>query len=218
MRTATPIALAIALVVAGCGQDPAAPEPQTVPEPATPAATPGTPPAAAPVAGEIGPPVPQANASVALEPTEGNETAGTLTLTARADGVGVIGTLTGLTPDAEHGFHIHQFGDCSAPDATSAGDHFNPQGVQHGHPEGDGESHGGDLLNAVADADGNARVDVLATGVSLGTGDPDDVIGKAVIVHEQPDDYETQPTGDAGGRLACGVIEPATAAATPPTE
>jgi Cu-Zn family superoxide dismutase len=117
----------------------------------------------------------------------------------------LTGRLEGLKPDAEFGFHIHENGDCSAPDASSAGAHFNPSNAQHGNPQGDAH-HAGDMLNAKSDAQGNAQVDAQADGVTLRTGEPNDVFGKAVVLHEKADDYSTQPSGDSGARIACGVI------------
>jgi Cu-Zn family superoxide dismutase len=111
-------------------------------------------------------------------------------------------TLEGLPP-GEHGFHVHENGDCSAPDASSAGGHFNPTQHPHGAPEAP-ERHMGDLGNITADAGGKAQVTRTFTGVQL-DGD-NGIVGKAVIVHAAPDDFKTQPTGNAGARLACGVI------------
>jgi Cu-Zn family superoxide dismutase len=146
-----------------------------------------------------------ASAALQLSPTQGNTAGGMLSVTAEADGVRISGQLMGLKPDSEFGFHIHERGDCSAPDASSAGEHFNPANAQHGNPES-GAHHAGDMLNAKSDGEGNAQVDVKATGVTLGGGQPNDVLGKAVVVHEKPDDYTTQPSGDSGARISCGVI------------
>ena len=115
------------------------------------------------------------------------------------------GQVTGLTPNADHGFHIHQKGDCSAADASSAGDHFNPTAQPHGRI-GDAPHHLGDQLNLHSDAGGNATVDAHFSGVSLGTGKDNDVMGRALVVHADPDDYTSQPAGNAGKRVACGVI------------
>ncbi len=144
-------------------------------------------------------------AAVQLSPTQGNTASGMLSVTSDGSMVRLTGRLQGLKPDAEFGFHIHEKGDCSAPDASSAGGHFNPTNAQHGNPQGDAH-HGGDMLNAKSDAQGVAEVDAQASGVSLRTGQPDDVLGKAVVLHEKPDDYATQPSGGSGGRIACGVI------------
>lgn len=123
------------------------------------------------------------------------------------------GTISGLKPNSEHGFHIHEFGDCSAPDGSSAGGHFNPAKTEHGQVGSD-PHHGGDMPNLKADADGKATIDAaVSNNVNIGKGDGFDILNHAVIVHADPDDYKTQPTGNAGGRLACGVIKGDAAAA-----
>ncbi len=137
-----------------------------------------------------------------LHPTTGSTVAGTVTFTAVGDGVKVVADLTGLTP-GKHGFHIHEFGDCSSPDAKSAGGHFNPTNHQHGAPDAT-DRHAGDLGNIEADASGKVHVDVSDKVMKLSGSDS--IVGHAVIVHEKADDLKTQPTGDAGGRVACGVI------------
>ena len=137
-----------------------------------------------------------------LHPTTGSNVAGTVTFTVSGDEVKVVADITGLTP-GKHGFHIHEFGDCSAPDAKSAGGHFNPGNHQHGAPDAT-DRHAGDLGNIEADASGKAHLEVSDKMMKLsGT---DSILGHAVIVHEKADDLKTQPTGDAGGRVACGVI------------
>lgn len=185
-------ALAIACAAAACSQpaEPPPPAPAQPPPPAPPA-----PPA----------PPPAATASAALAPTEGNAASGTLTLTAEADGVRITGSLAGVAPGGTHGFHVHETGDCSAPDASSAGPHFNPGGHPHGHP-GQGEHHAGDMPNLVADDAGALAVDVVVPGVTLGDGAEMDVLGRALVLHAKADDYATQPSGDSGARIACGVI------------
>lgn len=137
-----------------------------------------------------------------LSPTTNSKIAGTVTFTKSGNDVKVVADLTGLTP-GKHGFHIHEFGDCSAPDATSAGGHFNPTKHQHGAPDAS-DRHAGDLGNIEADASGKAHLELTDSAMKL-SGD-ESIIGHAVIVHEKADDLKTQPTGDAGGRLACGVI------------
>jgi Cu-Zn family superoxide dismutase len=144
--------------------------------------------------------------TVALQPTQGYETSGELSFVAEGDKVVVRGTVTGLTPNSKHGFHIHQYGDCSAPDASSAGDHFAPEGNPHGEPQ-EGEHHAGDMKNLEANAAGVATVEQELQGVSLGGGGDMDIVGRAVIVHLAPDDYRTQPSGGSGARIACGVIQ-----------
>ena len=118
-------------------------------------------------------------------------------------GVRVIALISGLEPNSKHGFHIHEYGDCSAVDATSAGGHFNPMNMSHGGPE-DKMRHAGDLGNLVADENGNAAVDFLDPLLTL-RGD-ESIIGLSVIVHKGEDDLKTQPTGNSGPRIACGVI------------
>ena len=146
-----------------------------------------------------------AGAAVMLEPTEGNQTRGELRCAAVGDRIEVSGTISGLPGNSTHGFHVHETGDCSAPDATSAGGHFNPASTDHGRV-GQGEHHAGDSDNITADADGNATVQGWLEGATVGDGAATDIVGKAVIVHADEDDYATQPTGNAGDRLACGVI------------
>ena len=137
-----------------------------------------------------------------LHATAGSHVAGTVTFTASGDAVKVVADLTGLTP-GKHGFHIHEFGDCSSPDAKSAGGHFNPSGHQHGAPDAP-DRHAGDLGNIEADASGKAHLEMSDNVMKLSGSDS--IVGHAVIVHEKADDLKTQPTGDAGGRVACGVI------------
>jgi Cu-Zn family superoxide dismutase len=137
-----------------------------------------------------------------LHATSGNNVAGTVTFTAAGNEVKVVADITGLTP-GKHGFHIHEFGDCSSSDGKAAGGHFNPGNHQHGAPEAT-DRHAGDLGNIEADASGKAHLEMSDKVMKL-TG-ADSILGHAVIVHEKADDLKTQPTGDAGGRLACGVI------------
>lgn len=143
---------------------------------------------------------------VNLLPTQGNKATGTLELEMTTGGVRVTGSITGLKKNSDHGFHIHETGDCTAPDASSAGAHFNPTGQPHGDPSG-GEHHAGDVPNLRADEQGTARVEILVPDVSLGDGGMNDIVGKAFVVHANPDDYKTQPSGGSGARIACGVIE-----------
>lgn len=145
------------------------------------------------------------NAKVNLSAASGSLVSGTLEVMAMGDGLHLTGEIGGLTPNSTHAIHIHEKGDCSAADATSAGGHFNPHGNRHGRV-GHGAHHGGDMDNIVANAEGVARVDAHAQGVVLGGGAPNDALGKAVIVHGGADDYTSQPTGDAGNRVACGII------------
>ena len=144
---------------------------------------------------------PQAAAN--LTPTQSNKVSGLVTFAEREGVVFVEASLTGLTP-GRHGIHIHEKGDCTAPDASGAGGHFNPQEERHGGFRGT-RRHLGDLGNITADASGNARMRVQADGVTLRSG-PNSVVGRALVVHADPDDYRTQPDGGSGARVACGVI------------
>ncbi|MBB6598120.1 superoxide dismutase family protein [Luteimonas sp. MC1825] len=205
MRTTslTLLAAALALALSACGDraavdDAATPTTADVPRESTPDVSP--PPY---VPADDAP----ASAVAALAATAGNTTAGELRFAAVDGGVHITGQVTGLEPGTEHGFHVHETGDCSAPDGSSAGGHFNPAGTAHGRVGG-AAHHAGDTGNITADGAGVAQVDTRLEGVTLGDGAATDVIGKGVIVHADPDDYTTQPTGNAGARLACGVIGP----------
>ena len=140
-----------------------------------------------------------------LASASGSLVSGRLTLVPMGGGVHIRGDIGGLPPGSSHGFHIHEKGDCSAVDAASAGGHFNPAGKPHGHA-GHGAHHAGDSDNLVADAQGVAHVDAHVEGVSLGGGASNDILGRAIIVHANADDYSSQPAGNAGARVACGVI------------
>jgi len=144
-------------------------------------------------------------ATAAMQPTPGNTAKGKVTFTQTAAGVRIEAEITGLTP-GPHGFHIHEKGDCSG-NATAAGGHFadNPSD-RHGGPEST-ERHLGDLGNIIADASGRATYDRVDRVISL-TG-TNSILGRAIIVHEKSDDLRTQPTGDSGSRIACGVIQAA---------
>ncbi|WP_313458770.1 superoxide dismutase family protein [Stenotrophomonas sp.] len=144
-----------------------------------------------------------------LAPTQGNDVKGSITFSVVDGKVHAKGEVTGLKPNSEHGFHIHETGDCSAPDGASAGGHFNPGKEDHGSVAAS-PHHGGDMPNIKADADGKAVVDAdVSTNVNIGKADDFDIIGRGLIVHADPDDYKTQPTGNAGARLACAVIKAA---------
>ena len=143
-------------------------------------------------------------ASAQLEPTRGNTARGTVMFHQHADGVMVHARVSGLKPGQEHGFHVHEKGDCSSGDGMSAGGHFNPLGQPHGH-HGGTDKHAGDLPALKADAQGNADARFMVRGITVGSG-ATDVVGKGLIVHAQPDDWTTQPTGNAGARVACAVI------------
>jgi Cu-Zn family superoxide dismutase len=146
--------------------------------------------------------IPAAVANIAG--ASGSLVSGPLALVPLHGGVRITGDLGGLTPGS-HGFHVHQTGDCSAADAASAGGHFNPTGSAHGRA-GTTAHHAGDIDNIVADASGVAHVDVQLRGVSLGGDAATDIIGRALVVHAAPDDYQSQPAGNSGTRVGCGVI------------
>jgi Cu-Zn family superoxide dismutase len=137
-----------------------------------------------------------------LYPAKDKTVKGVVTFTQTDKGVKVSAHLEGLTP-GKHGFHVHEFGDCSAPDLMSTGGHFNPTQMVHGAPT-DAARHSGDLGNIVADEKGIAELEWLDPVMKLAG--PNSIIGHAVIVHLKEDDLKTQPTGNAGAREACGVI------------
>ena len=147
---------------------------------------------------------PAASSAVAsVQPLGGGTAKGTVQFTQLDHGVRIQAEITGLTP-GKHGFHIHEFGDCSAADGSSAGGHFNPGANAHGGPEAP-MSHAGDYGNLDADAGGRAALTLISHRITLGqsaTG----VLGRSVIVHEKTDDLTSQPAGNAGPRIGCGVI------------
>jgi superoxide dismutase, Cu-Zn family len=142
-------------------------------------------------------------ATAGLEATKGNKTVGEVTFEQVGGKVQVTAQIIGLKAGQEHGFHIHEVGDCSSGDGMSAKGHFNPYGKPHG-PQGS-EHHAGDMPNLKADAKGRVRMTAELAVVTVTAG-PASLIGRAVVVHADSDDYRTQPTGNAGARLACGVI------------
>jgi Cu-Zn family superoxide dismutase len=144
-----------------------------------------------------------AHATAQLEARSGSSVTGTVTFHAVDGGVEVTATVDGLAP-GDHGYHVHEKGDCSAPDATSAGGHFNPDGQPHGAPDA-AAHHAGDFGNLTAGADGKASKTFVMRGATLAEG-ASSLVGKGFIVHEKADDLTTQPTGNAGARVACGVI------------
>ncbi len=145
-----------------------------------------------------------ATAVATLQGREGNGVSGTVTFTESAGSVTVYATVLGVSPPGEHGFHVHAAGDCSAPDFTSAGGHFNPGDVPHGGPDSP-ERHSGDLGNILIGEDGSGSLSLTTDLLTVSEG-PNSVVGKGVILHEGRDDLESQPTGAAGARLACGVV------------
>ena len=143
------------------------------------------------------------SAVTVLAATTGNTAAGNVTFTQKGDKVVVVAKVTGLAPGS-HGFHIHEKGDCSSGDGMSACGHFNPLGKPHAHPSTP-DRHAGDMPMLIADSAGSASLTAELDVITIGGGSTD-VVGKGVIVHKDPDDYTTQPTGNSGARAACGVI------------
>ena len=137
-----------------------------------------------------------------MYPTKGNTASGTITFTQTADGIKVVADMQNLTP-GKHGIHIHECGDCTAADAMSAAGHFNPKMTMHGSPS-TMTCHGGDLGNITADENGKAHLEITSKMMSF-EGEMS-IIGRSVIVHKSEDDMTTQPTGNSGARVACGVI------------
>jgi superoxide dismutase, Cu-Zn family len=140
-------------------------------------------------------------ATATLESKSGSQVTGTVTFTKVGDQVQVVADIQGLKP-GKHGFHIHEKGDCSAPDAASAGGHFNPTMKHHGGTSGM-ERHEGDLGNIETDASGKTHLDWKG---KLSLSGKDSIIGKSVVVHEKEDDLKTDPSGNSGARVACGAI------------
>jgi len=201
--------IVLGFIAAACAGQPAEP-------PAAPEA-----PAAAPAAAEAAPAVPSAapaapaeaaaapaaaprSIEVPIEAKSGSKLSGKAVLTETEGGVHVVLTLEGIEP-GEHGAHVHEKGDCSAADGASAGGHFNPQSKDHGLPGAD-KRHLGDLGNITIAKDGKGSLDITAPGANLKAGDAASFVGRSIIVHAKKDDGG-QPTGNAGGRVGCGVIK-----------
>lgn len=186
--------------LAACGgSQPEAQTPEAAPAESAPPAVEATPPAEAPAA-----PATSQTVQVAFQSRSGSQLAGSGTLTETSNGVQVALALENVAP-GEHGAHVHEKGDCSAPDGSSAGGHFNPASHPHALPEGS-PRHLGDLGNISIGADGKGTLDIVASGANLKAGDPSSFLGKAIIVHEKKDDGG-QPVGNAGGRIGCAEIK-----------
>jgi superoxide dismutase, Cu-Zn family len=140
-------------------------------------------------------------ATAQLEAKSGSKVTGAVTFSKVGEEVQVVADIQNLTP-GKHGFHIHEKGDCSAPDAASAGAHFNPTHQHHGGPA-TADHHSGDLGNIEADASGKAHLDWKGKLSLTGS---DSIIGKSIVVHEKEDDLKTDPSGNSGARIACGAI------------
>ncbi|WP_101050185.1 superoxide dismutase family protein [Macromonas nakdongensis] len=163
--------------------------------------------ALAALAGCATPPTPRPMAHAQLEAKSGSAIQGRVTFAPHGEVTVVEAHIGGLTP-GEHGFHVHEGGDCSAPDATSAKGHFNPAGKMHGHHHHHPmERHAGDLPNLVANAQGQAHYRAEVKGLVLKAG-PEGILERSVVIHADPDDYKSQPAGNSGKRVACGVIKP----------
>ncbi|MEO8848075.1 MAG: superoxide dismutase family protein [Casimicrobiaceae bacterium] len=144
-----------------------------------------------------------AEAFALLVPTPGNGANGMVRFTQEGDRLLVMADVHNLAPGSVHGFHLHATGDCSGPDASGAGGHFNPDGAPHG-PQGS-VHHAGDMPSLKADDNGVARATLVLRGLTVSAG-PHSIVGKALIVHRDADDYTTQPAGNSGARIACGVV------------
>ena len=138
-----------------------------------------------------------------LSATQGNKVQGTVRFTEQGNSVKVVAHVEGLTPGQKHAIHVHEFGDCSSADGASAGSHYNPEKHEHGLPD-KSQRHAGDLGNLEADTSGKAHLELTVNNISV-AGNKSPILGRAVIVHAKPDDGG-QPVGNAGARIACGVI------------
>lgn len=138
-----------------------------------------------------------------IVPTEGHSAEGSVLFQRIGSGISVVAQVEGLTPNQNHGFHIHQYGDCTAPDGSSAGGHFNPTGERHAGPDS-AERHLGDLGNLTANQEGVAHLEFIDERLSMDGAH--NILGRGIVIHAEEDDFESQPTGDAGGRIGCGVI------------
>ena len=190
--------LVAAAVMVGCARKEATPAPQE-----TPSTTASSQPAMTPPPNDAGAAGTAHRAD--LVPGQGGTVAGALDLVVSDGAVAMTGLVSGLKPGSRHGFHLHEKGDCSSPDFKSAGEHFNPTLQQHGDPSTP-PHHLGDIPNLEVDEMGKAPVNARIEGVTLGDRGPNDLVGRAVVVHADADDYKTQPSGNSGDRIACGVI------------
>jgi len=183
--------LALALTVSGCKkEEPVVDQSETATEAPTPVTEPT-------VTTQI--------AAVTLSGPGG--ASGVVNFTQEAGGVHVVARVQGA-PAGTHGFHVHAVGTCEGPDFKTAGDHFNPTNTPHGAPDA-AQHHAGDFGNIEVASDGTGNLDLTTTMLSVGDGGANDVVGKAVILHAGKDDLTTQPSGNAGARIACGVVQKA---------
>ena len=206
MRIISSLAICSSLVFGiACGgsqPEPEAPRPVEDPTPAPPATM--EPPATDHAEAKSEPAPAPKTVTVTLEAKSASKLTGQATLTEEAGGVKVALEVAGIKP-GEHGAHVHETPDCSAPDAKSAGSHYNPDKHDHGLP-GAAARHIGDLGNLTADKDGKAKLEITLEGANLKADDPHSLLGRSIIVHEKKDDG-SQPVGNAGGRIGCGVIK-----------
>jgi superoxide dismutase, Cu-Zn family len=147
--------------------------------------------------------VPAGTALVTIEARSESKLSGTARFEPTADGLRVVVHIVDAAP-GEHGVHIHEVGDCSAADGSSAGAHYNPEGHDHGRPPD--VRHIGDFGNMIVNEDGAGDLEILVPGASLDPTAPGSFLGRSIVVHAQPDDG-SQPSGNSGARIGCGVIE-----------
>ena len=145
------------------------------------------------------------HAQAILEPKSGSTVGGQAVFLTRGNEVAMELEVTNA-PAGIHAVHLHQVGDCSADDASSAGDHWNPASAPHGHLD-HGQAHMGDIGNLIVDETGHGTLRMSTAAWSAGSGTNSDVVGRAIVVHAGEDDFQSQPAGNAGGRIACGVIK-----------
>lgn len=147
----------------------------------------------------------ETNAKAVMQAKSKSNVSGNISFKQYGDKLVIATNIKGLTPNQKHGFHIHEFGDCSAPDAKSAGGHFSPMPHDHGSPDSK-MHHAGDLGNLNANSNGIAKIEITTKELSLVRGEKNSIIGRAVIIHEKNDDLTSQPSGNAGARIACGIV------------
>ena len=142
-------------------------------------------------------------ATATVRSSEQKDLSGTVLFKSTASGLIVEAHIMGLKPNSYHGLHIHEMGQCEGPGYESAGGHFNPQKHKHGAPGKEG--HMGDLGNIISDADGHGKLNLLLTDVR-----PEEfnlIVGRSIVIHDKADDQKSQPAGNSGARIACGVIK-----------
>ena len=150
-------------------------------------------------------PTPSKQAIAVIGPTSGSDLTGTAIFTQNGDTITLTIEIQNVSPGL-HAVHIHATGDCSAPDGTSAGGHWNPTNVAHGK-WGEGEFHLGDIGNITVSEEGIGTIELTTNLWEMGTGSDLDIVGRGIIVHAGADDFTSQPSGNAGARIGCGAIE-----------